>query len=104
MIVTAQREEVSVTVTIDKPQPVTTPPCVGDPDRWAAGGEDPELKALCRACSRRWLCAKEALKTPDAVGMWSGVNIPPEGRGRKFAFVQLRSLAAHGGHDVAETR
>jgi len=84
-----------VTVTIDKPLPVTDTPCLGDPDRWAAGGEDPELKALCRACSRRWLCAKEALKTPDAVGMWSGVNIPEGGRGRKFAFVQLRSLAAY---------
>lgn len=92
-----------MTVTIDKPLPVTNPPCLGDPDRWAAGGEDPELKALCRACSRRWLCAKEALKTPDAVGMWSGVNIPEGGRGRKFAFVQLRSLAAYGGHYIAET-
>jgi WhiB family transcriptional regulator, redox-sensing transcriptional regulator len=92
-----------VTVTIDKPLPVTTPPCLSDPDRWAAGGEDQELKALCRACSRRWLCAKEALKTPGAEGMWSGVNIPEDGRGRKFAFVQLRSLAAHGGYHAADT-
>jgi WhiB family transcriptional regulator, redox-sensing transcriptional regulator len=92
-----------VTVTIDKPLPVTTPPCLGDPDRWAAGGEEPELKALCRACARRWLCAKEALKTPGAEGMWSGVNVPRDGRGRTFALRQLRSLAAHGGYDVAET-
>ena len=92
-----------MTVTIEKPVPAATPPCLADPDRWASGGEDPELKALCRACTRRWLCAKEALKTPDAVGMWSGVNIPEEGRGRKFALRQLRSLAAHGGFDVAYT-
>jgi WhiB family redox-sensing transcriptional regulator len=35
--------------------------------------------------------------------MWSGVNIPKDGRGRTFALRQLRSLAAHGGYDVAET-
>jgi WhiB family redox-sensing transcriptional regulator len=92
-----------VTVTIDKPRPATSPPCLDDPDRWAAGGEDPDLKALCRACPRRWLCAKEALKTPGAEGMWAGVNVPPEGRGRTFALRQLRSLAAHGGHCVADT-
>jgi WhiB family redox-sensing transcriptional regulator len=79
------------------------PPCLGDPDRWAAGGEDPELKALCRACARRWLCAKEALKTPGAEGMWSGVHIPKDGRGRTFALRQLRSLAAHGGYDAADS-
>jgi len=56
-----------------------------------------ELKALCRACPRRWLCAKEALETPGAQGMWSGVHIPEYGRGRTFAIRQLRSLAAHGG-------
>jgi hypothetical protein len=50
-----------------------------------------------------WLCAREALKTPGAEGMWSGVNIPKDGRGRTFALRQLRSLAAHGGFDVAET-
>jgi WhiB family redox-sensing transcriptional regulator len=32
--------------------------------------------------------------------MWSGINIPHEGRGRKFALRQLRSLAAHGGFNV----
>ena len=92
-----------MTVTIDKPVSAPTPPCVADPDRWAAGGEDPELKALCRACPRRWSCARQALKTPGAQGMWSGVNIPKDGRGRAFALRQLRSLAAHGGHDVAHT-
>jgi WhiB family redox-sensing transcriptional regulator len=97
-----------VTVTIDRPRPdrprpATSPPCLDDPDRWAAGGEDPELKALCRACPRRWLCAKEALRTPGAEGMWAGVNVPTEGRGRKFALRQLRSLAAHGGYCVADT-
>ena len=90
-----------MTVTLDKPhQATSTPPCLADPDRWAEGGDDAELKALCRGCPRRWLCAKEALETPGAEGMWSGVNIPKDGRARKFALRQLRSLAAHGGFDV----
>ena len=100
-------------MTLEKPPPATTPrpattplpvattPCRADPDRWAAGGNDPELKALCRGCPRRWLCAKEAVETPRAEGIWAGVNIPREGRGRKFALRQLRSLAAHGGYDTA---
>lgn len=79
------------------------PPCLADPDRWATGGEDAELKALCRACPRRWLCAKEALETPAAEGMWSAVHIPKAGRGRTFALRQLRSLAAHGGYHVRDT-
>ncbi len=63
---------------------------------------DPELKALCRGCPRRWLCAKEALETPAAVGMWSGVHLPKDGRGRMFALRQLRSVAAHGGASPAK--
>ena len=89
-----------MTVILDKPRPTTSPPCMADPDRWAAGGDDAELKALCRGCHRRWLCAKEALKTPGAEGMWSGVDIPNAGRRRTFALRQLRSLAAHGGYQV----
>ncbi len=76
--------------------PARKPPCLADPDRWAEGGNDPELKALCRGCPRRWLCAKEALETPAAMGMWSGVHLPKDGRGRMFALRQLRSLAAYG--------
>lgn len=79
-----------------KLMPVRKPPCLADPDRWAERGNDPELKALCRGCPRRWVCAKEALETPAAVGMWSGVHLPKDGRGRMFALRQLRSLAAYG--------
>ncbi|WP_375489042.1 WhiB family transcriptional regulator [uncultured Mycobacterium sp.] len=89
-----------MTVAVPTLRPVPRVPCAADPDRWAAGGEDPELKALCRGCPRRWLCASEALRTPGAEGMWSGVNIPKAGRGRTFALRQLRSLAAHGGYHV----
>jgi WhiB family redox-sensing transcriptional regulator len=35
--------------------------------------------------------------------MWSGVDIPKEGRGRTFALRQLRSLAAHGGYEVDDS-
>jgi WhiB family redox-sensing transcriptional regulator len=78
-----------------RPTPMT--PCRFDPERWAVGGDDPELRVLCRACPRRWLCAKEAVETPSAEGMWSGVNIPT-GRGRKHALRQLRTLASYGGY------
>jgi WhiB family redox-sensing transcriptional regulator len=79
---------------------IALPPCLADPDRWADGGDDSELKALCRGCPRRWLCAKEAVDTPGAVGVWSGVYIPKEGRRRSFALRQLRTLAAYGGCPV----
>ena len=90
-------------VMLDMPQRLTTAPCLRDPDRWLAGGDDPELKALCRACPRRWQCAKEALETPGAQGMWSAVNIPEYGRGRVFAMRQLRSLAAYGGQRLRKS-
>lgn len=77
---------------------VPRPPCLADPDRWSEAGDDAQLKALCRGCPRRWLCAKEAVETPGAEGLWSGVFIPKAGRARKFALGQLASLAAHGGH------
>lgn len=87
-----------MTVMLDQAHVLTSPPCLQDPDRWYVGGDDPELKALCRRCPRRWTCANEALHTPGAHGMWSAVHIPKEGRGRTFAFRQLRSLAAHAGY------
>ena len=68
-----------------------------EPDRWASGGDDPELKALCRACPRRFLCAKEALETPGIEGTVAAVYVPKEGRSRSFALRQLQSLAAHAG-------
>ena len=36
------------------------------------------------------------LGTLAAVGMWSGVHLPKDGRGRMFALRQLRSLVAYG--------
>jgi WhiB family redox-sensing transcriptional regulator len=59
---------------------------------------------MCRACPRRWLCAREACETPHAEGMWAGVFVPESGRTRTFALRQLRSLAEHGGFPVRETR
>lgn len=91
-----------MTATLGIPRPAPAAPCVADPDRWARGGNDPELKAACRGCPRRWLCAREAVHTPGAIGMWSGVDIPQAGRRRTFALRQLRSLAAHGGYLVRD--
>jgi WhiB family redox-sensing transcriptional regulator len=71
---------------------------MADPDRWDVGGDDPELKALCRACPRRWRCAKEALHTPGVEGMVAGIHVVKDGRGRAFAMRQLQSLAAYGGY------
>lgn len=82
-------------------EPVNEPaPCLADPDRWSEAGDDSELKALCRSCVRRWACAKDAVETPGAEGLWSGVFIPKVGRGRRFALGQLASLANHGGYRV----
>jgi len=87
-----------VTVMMDRPPTVTVTPCMADPDRWDVGGDDPDLKATCRGCPRRFLCAKEALQSQGIEGMVAGINIPAEGRGRTFALRQLQSLAAHGGY------
>ena len=36
--------------------------CTQDPDRWTET-PDEEAKALCRACPRRWACAREAVES-----------------------------------------
>jgi len=64
---------------------------------------DAEAKALCRACPRRWLCAREAVESAGAEGLWAGVVIPEAGRARAFALGQLRSLAERNGYPVRET-
>jgi WhiB family redox-sensing transcriptional regulator len=73
--------------------------CTRDPERWTTVADD-GAKALCRACSRRWLCAQEACRTPGAEGLWAGILIPAAGRGRLFALSQLRSLAERNGLPV----
>jgi WhiB family transcriptional regulator, redox-sensing transcriptional regulator len=73
--------------------------CTLDPDRWTTAPDD-DAKALCRACPRRWLCAREACESPGAQGLWAGVVIPEGGRARAFALRQLRSLAERNGHTV----
>jgi len=75
--------------------------CTQDPDRWTTTPDD-EAKTLCRACPRRWLCAKEAVEAPGAEGLWAGVVIPDSGRARAFALGQLRSLAERNGFAVRE--
>ncbi len=71
--------------------------CTRDPDRWVIRPDD-EAKAICRACPRRWLCARDACELPRAEGLWAGIFIPEAGRGRTFALRQLRSLAERNGH------
>lgn len=83
---------------LGEPETRTIPPCAVDPDRWVDCADDPALKGLCRGCPRRWLCAKQALRTPGIVGMVAGVRVPKEGRPRTFALRQLQSLAAHAGY------
>lgn len=75
--------------------------CTQNPDRWTET-PDEEAKVLCRACPRRWLCAKEAVELPGAEGLWAGVVIPDSGRARAFALGQLRSLAERNGFAVRE--
>jgi WhiB family transcriptional regulator, redox-sensing transcriptional regulator len=76
--------------------------CTQDPDRWTTT-PDAEAKALCRACPRRWPCAREAVESPGAEGLWAGVVIPESGRPRAFALRQLRSLAERNGYPIRET-
>ena len=71
--------------------------CTQDPDRWTTA-PDEQAKALCRACPRRWACAREAVESSGAEGLWAGVVIPESGRARAFALRQLRSLAERNGH------
>jgi WhiB family redox-sensing transcriptional regulator len=97
----SEREEVVMTVMIE--MPVLTDnqigACTRDPDRWMTATDD-QTKSICRACPRRWLCAKEACEMPGAQGLWAGIHIPEGGRGRTFALKQLKSLAERGGHPV----
>lgn len=77
--------------------------CVNDPDRWTASADE-AAKAICRTCPRRWICARDAVETPGAEGVWAGIAIPESGRGRTFALRQLRSLAERGGYPVRKSR
>lgn len=77
--------------------------CTKDPERWTTMPDD-EAKAICRACPRRWLCAREACESPKAEGLWAGIVIPESGRGRTFALRQLRTLAERNGFPVREQR
>lgn len=65
---------------------------------------DDEAKTLCRACPRRWLCARDAVESAGAEGLWAGVVIPESGRARAFALGQLRSLAERNGYPVRDHR
>ena len=77
--------------------------CVQDPDRCMTS-TDEATKAICRSCPRRWLCARDAVETPGAEGIWAGIVIPEAGRGRTFALKQLRSLAERGGYPVRKAQ
>jgi WhiB family redox-sensing transcriptional regulator len=70
---------------------------LSDPDRWFDSDDDPQLKALCRGCARRFVCAKDALESPRVEGMIAAIFIPKSGRQRSHALRQLQSLAAHAG-------
>lgn len=76
-----------------------TAPCTRDPDRWTTTADE-GAKALCRACPRRWQCAREACMMPGSVGLWAGIVLPEGGRNRQFALKQLRSLAERNGLSV----
>ena len=77
--------------------------CTREPERWTTSADE-EAKAICRACPRRWLCAREACELPRAEGLWAGIVIPEGGRGRTFALRQLRSLAERNGYPVRDRR
>ena len=47
--------------------------CTRDPERWTTKADE-EAKAICRACPRRWTCAREACELPRAEGLWAGFS------------------------------
>ncbi len=83
-----------MTFALQRPASPSTTPCLSDPDRWATAGDDAEIKALCRRCSRRQRCAVEAISTPGISGVVAGVHVPEGGRARAFALRQLQAVAA----------
>jgi WhiB family transcriptional regulator, redox-sensing transcriptional regulator len=94
----------ATTTTLHKPlYEIPLGVCTQNPDRWTTTPDD-EAKMLCRACPRRWMCAKDAVESSGAEGLWAGVVIPEAGRARAFALNQLRSLAERNGHPARERR
>ena len=77
--------------------------CTRDPERWTTTADE-EAKAICRACPRRWLCAREACELPRAEGLWAGHRHPGSRARATFALRQLRSLAERNGHPVRDRR
>ncbi|MGD9619087.1 MAG: WhiB family transcriptional regulator [Mycolicibacterium sp.] len=77
--------------------------CTAEPERWTTFADD-EAKIICRACPRRWMCARDACELPRAEGLWAGIYVPEGGRGRTFALRQLKSLAERNGYPVRTRR
>src|SRR5690606_35759168 len=46
--------------------------CTRNPDLWTTTADE-QAKAICRACPRRWACAREACELPRAEGIWAGI-------------------------------
>lgn len=91
----------ALTKSLTSKAPLTA--CAQDPNRWALATEvDEDAKALCRACPRRWDCAREACELPGAQGIWAGVFVPESGRTRTTARRQLQSLADHGARQASQ--
>jgi WhiB family transcriptional regulator, redox-sensing transcriptional regulator len=80
------------------------PICTVNPERWTTCEPDEGARALCLACPRRLLCAREAYQLPSVEGLWAGVVVPESGRAREFALRRLRSLAERGGYQVRPRR
>src|ERR1700760_3878299 len=49
--------------------------CTKDPERWTTAADD-DAKVICRACARRWACARDAVELPRAEGLWAGIVVP----------------------------
>ena len=77
--------------------------CTRDPERWTTFADE-DAKTICRSCTRRWACAREAVELPRAEGLWAGIVVPEAGRGRGHALRQLRELAERHGYPIRARR
>lgn len=77
--------------------------CTQAPDRWTTT-PDAEAKTLCRACPRRWMCARARPESGMTTPAQSPSAFEDSTASRAHALGRLRSLAERNGFPVRANR